>query len=721
MKSSKSDPDLASTARSLRTATSRSADSSPIAQSPGASVAQRWLPRPPLVGAGHHELRRPAGRPAAPTTGLAAPNAGSTISFSAAEQRDLNRANRVLVLEYSSTGGGHTARSLDPVLIAADPKNDRQTLHKDDCVVVLAPPRWESDKDGSKVNTLHDKADALRKLGIKVIVKQADKSVTGLYQKNGDSDNVRMLQDFVYKPQRDAAKTPLSTERIKGGSGHAPVQHGPGAPAKNLLKAVELAVGTGGLDKISILGDMAPFLQKAAAQPRSPFPFNGSVEIGNHQGLFIGDARKQLGGKDLAYLHKASGSGHAQKLALVEYAPDVNVVRDLAPTLAQLGIDGNTSKLQAREKVLQHLLADGEKLSLKPGDKARPGILVSPGAKEPKDVKAMVYLYLNEYTQGAVDHIREQMAAKPETYGKSLFAVCGRNAFKHDMQAGKASNILQVMYAANADGVTNAGFGTTSEFYYMAHKPQDYAGKFVAFPVVNQHEQQANAAELSGVMPHKVTNATGPAPTMYAAMDELVAARSAHPHTHLSGNMAQLAKASTSKTSGAQHAAGLIADLYKADEAPSNVEGERPNARSAKTEMASYDADHAAKQSRRIYKLYVPALDAIIKGEDTCAIRATSKAASEQKSVEQIVDLLRGIADPAKRPQAQQLMGVEFNNANAQELAKSLGDRLHQILTQKTIDQHMLALGGGTEANGAAKAALTELKDLAEKRVALGW
>ena len=687
---------------------SRSLDSSPILK-PAAST------QAPSVGGGNELLARRAGRP---DSGWTAKPGASTVKFSPAEQRLLNDANRVLLMEYSSTGGGHTARSLDPVLLAASASNRHRALHEGDCVVVMAPPRWESDKDGGKVNTLHDKAEALRELGLHVIIKQADKSVTGLYQKNGDSDNVRMLQDFVYKPQRDPAKTPLSTERIKAGGTHdAPFATGAGASAKELLDAVVLAIGTGGMHKVAVLGDMAPFLQKAAA--RLGNEIKGSVEIGNHQGLFTGEARQQLGDKDLAYLHKASGSGHAEKLALVEYSSDVNVVRDLAPTLGQLGISAKTSKLEAREKVLAHLLAEGVRLDLAPGVTARPGILVNTDAKQPNDVKAMVYLYLNEYTQGAVDHIRKQMREKPETYGRSLFAVCGKGAFKYDMGEGKASNILQVMYAANADGVTNAGFGTTSEFFYMAHKPQDYAGKFVAFPVVNQHEQQANAAQLGAAMPEKVTNATGPAQMMYEAIDQLVADRSQYPRAHLAGNMEKLLKGSSLETSGAQHAAGLLAALYASDEARGKAETEGRNATAARTDMARYDTEHAAKECRRIYKLYVPALDAIAQRQGNCTIRATTKVAAQHKSVEEIAGLLQGIADPAKRHEAQKLMAIDFNNEHARQLAVDLGNKLHSILALDAIQQ--LSFGGAQEANTAARAAERELKELAENRVALGW
>lgn len=107
---------------------------------------------------------------------------GRTIS-DRAEKQLLQGARRVLLLEFLSTGGGHTAgrldpvrhaaqdgpRALDPLLAAANSKSPHRTLGFSEGVVLFAPPRWPHNKDGGKVNTLHDKADALRSLGVGVI------------------------------------------------------------------------------------------------------------------------------------------------------------------------------------------------------------------------------------------------------------------------------------------------------------------------------------------------------------------------------------------------------------------------------------------------------------------------------------------------------------------------------------------------------------------------
>lgn len=636
----------------------------------------------------------------------AAANAGGAPvvgHFNAQEQAALKNAEKVLVMEYSSTGGGHTARSLDPVLLAA-----REGAYKaGDCVVVLAPPRWESDRNGGKVNTLHDKADALRDLGLAVIVKQSDKTVTGLYQPNGDSDNVRMLRDFVDKPKRSAADTPLSTRRVD--PAQPGVSRGDGVPAKALLNAVIAAVGTENQQKISVLGDMAPFLQKAAAAAG----ITKSVEIGNHQGLFIDAARTQLEGKDLAYLHKAAGSGHAQKLALVEYTDNVNVVRDLAPTMEALGITADTSRREARTKVLDHLLQFGNRVDTTPGAPAANGILVGPDVHKADDVKALVYLYVNDYTQGAAEHIRNRMAEHPDTHGKTMFALCGAGAVTargQDVPPPNTTNILQLMYAANADGVTNAGFGTTSEFHYLAKN--GYQGDFVAFPVVNQHEQEANAAQLVDAFePGRVTKAIG-AEEMYRGIDALVDKRAAQPQpdAHLGdGSMRSLFEASRSQSSAAGQAAALLASLDAAD---GQGVGGSANAQRASAAMEAYDGAESAKQHRRIYKLAVPALAAVAEGRETCEIRATSKVESTQMPVRDVAALLQGLGRPASlrsqagaEQQVEALLGLPIDNASARALAAQLGQQLGRILSE----------------DGRAAAADQALRTLANERVALGW
>ena len=643
---------------------------------------------------------------AARTSFTATQKAPANAIFTRDEIKALMGSSRVLVLEYSSTGGGHTARSLDPILRAAENGTLKGGDHGDSIVIVLAPPRWPSDVTGSQINTLHNYVDKFRDKGLKVILKQSDKTITGIYKPGGASDNVAMLRDFVYKPQRDKSQIPLSTNRIP--EGVAEVAKGRGESAKDILDGVIAALGDAAQDKIVVLGDMAPFLQKAAKAAG----IQKSVEIGNHQGLLIGAARESLGDKDLSYLLKASSSGLSKQLALVEYSEDLNVVHDLKSCMQALGITASTSKKEARSKVLTHLFdyakQDSDAIA-KTG-----GIMLAEGLK-PEGVKAMVYLYVNEYTAGAVSHIRHNIKdAEPgSAYAQTLFAICARQAIDlpEDNSAPDAKNILQLMYAANADGVTNAGFGTTSEFHYLAKNGSE--ASFVVAPVENQHEQEANAALLEAAFPNDqdsanrlVMSARGAA-DMHARIDALVAhsvARAANPD-YLQGDMSQLAAAAANAKTGAGHAASLLASLDVAD-----ANEMRANAMSAIDAMANYTDTDAPKQRRRAYKLLVPALDAIISERTTFDIRPTTKVDARSLNVQDAITLMRKGAEAGDggAPELNELLQIEMTNDSIKSLLSEASNLLETLMALP-------------EGHVRSQAALEALTDLANHKLALGW
>lgn len=614
--------------------------------------------------------------------------------FDKKESDQLKLSEKVLVLEYSSTGAGHTARSLDPIIEA----RRARTLKEGDSVVILAPPRWPEDDQGKQVDTLHQKIAALEGLGLKVILKQSDKTVTGIYQPTGASDNVAMLKDFVDKPNRDNDHVRLSDQAsgptVRWGTGHS---------AKQILADVITAVGEEQKGKITVLGDMAPYLQKAA----KAMGIENAVEIGNHQALFIGDARQSLVRKDLSYLSKASSSGLAPKLALVEYDNTTNVVADLALALDHLGITAQHTKKEARTIALKHLLQCANELDVAAFGTQAGGIIRGPNADSPENVGAMVYLYLNKYTQGALDHIRSKIAGDDDAYQNALFANCARGAIVPNAatadNARNAQDILKVMWAADADGVTNAGFGTTSEFNYLARNGSN--ADFVAAPVEFQHEQEANAANLVGAFePGRVTSASG-ADALHAAIDALVKKRHGQENAtiHLRGNMAQIdAAARAEGTSGKAHAADLLKrldDLDAGDEVPSM----RENAVGAMDAMADYANTNAPKQRRRVYKALVPVLDSIIKGADAVTLRPTAKVPPHDTSVS---DAMRMMASDHRA--LGDIMNIEFDNAGAKQLLTDSARSLRVVMRM--------------EAGAVRQNAATEmLKELANKAIALGW
>lgn len=79
--------------------------------------------------------------------------------------------------------------------------------------------------------------------------------------------------------------------------------------------------------------------------------------------------------------------------------------------------------------------------------------------------------------------------------------------------------------------------------------------------------------------------------------------------------------------------------------------------------------------------------------------------------------------DPEIRARADKLMGISFDSRKAQERAAELGDRLKAIFFPLQDPHEAFFLGQKNGIGIETKRALAEreLKNLAEKRVALGW
>lgn len=651
-----------------------------------------------------HGLNLPSSAaPAQPAETASAAQATPNGHFDHNEIAKLQKSERVLILEYSSTGGGHTDRSLLPAA-------EDGVLKRGDSIVLLAPPRWPHDGHGGHVNKLHQRAGELEKRGINVLIRQTDKTITGMYKPDGSSDNVAMLRDFIYKPQR-APDVNLSA---KLPSKEAPWPQGSGAKASAILDDLMVAVGAGATKKIVALGDMAPFMHKAAQQRG----IEKRIEIGNHQALFIGAGRQALGDKDLSYLAKASSSGMPNKLALIDYNEELNVLPTLANTFDALKISPSTSTAEARAIVVDHLLDHAQRNSLNVGEKWKPGILVADGA-DSKSIKGLVYAYVNDYTQQVADFVRQSMKDDPEKWRGTIVALCGPKAFRehasHEPQGKPADNILHVMYAAHADGVTSAGFGTTSEFFYL-HK-NGYKGKFIVAPVENQHEQGANAAELVERCKGKVQRADG-VEQVNAELAKLVAGHAeAAP---LSGFMGKIFNAVT-KESGEGEPAN--SNVGHAAELLTNPQSDmRKNAHAAVAAMADYEGTHAPKERRRVYKLIVPALDAMIASgaPDSTArkpdidgkftVQPTQTSGPKQVSVEEAIKLMKqaSVIGPAGDGALHGLLDIDIKNATVKTL----------LAEHATALEALMRIESPVERSAQAQKALERL---AIEHIALGW
>ncbi len=634
------------------------------------------------AGQGVGGLSPPSHASSSATSTSSAPTAATKPIFNSDDESTLRESKPVLLLQYSSTGGGHTERCLLPVLEALK----EGTLSEGDCVVVLAPPRWEHDDKGSHVRKLHELVSELRDKGLHVLLKQSDKTITGLYEDAGASKNVEMLKEFVLAPRRKnsvRSSIDLPTKDV-------PVPMAQANSAKDIVAAVMGAVGAENLTKLSAIGDMAPALQKAARD----CGITRSVEIGNHQGLFAGAGSVSLGEKNRAYLAKASSSGRFSQLALIDYNAKTNVLPKLGATLKLFGFTEQTTKAVARDTVLTHLLKHAVKNDLAFGN-YKNGIVKAENLKEAGDVKATVYLYVNAYTQGIVDHIRSQIEKKAPGYDKALFAVCGGGAFETVPKDQAVENILYAMHAANADGMTSGGFGTTSEYNYL-RTAGDYQGDLIVAPVEHQHEQEANAAQLVDMSEGRVRQASG-IEEMKAALDALVLRRSTDSQV-LTGTMEEMFACSSEPGSHAQHAASLLADKPEMT----------PSAEAAMKAMANYEAEHAPKEVRRILKLYVPALLAIIEKEPVVRVLATKKAGEIQElDIADAIAGMRAAAELGGNDALQDLLKIEIKNVNVKGLLTGFANKLQELVN--------------TPEDERQDAAKKVLEELAYRALVLGW
>ncbi len=609
--------------------------------------------------------------------------------FSVEEKTQLKNANKVALFDYSSTGGGHTARGFEP-LVQATEKNH---LNKGDVVVIMAPPKWQHDH-GNASATLNKYIDKLKQSGLNVIVKQSDKTVVGLYKPSGESNNAEMVVDFVDKARRPVGEGATAMSILQS----RPV---PAFQAKNIVSQVVTATG-GNTEKIMVVGDMAPYTQKAAVN--AGIADGNRVEVGNHQSMFGTSAALDSirAGKDMAYVSKASGNTYVSKLALVDYNPEMNTVMRLPETFnaPSISIKPNTSKTEARKIVFDHLLAHAQQNDLNPDVDVTPGIIVSPHLDTSKDTGA-IYLYVNDYTKEIAKHIKQKINEGDENYKNNIYVICGAKAWKPvddasasaDVAARKL-NILHLMYAANADGVTSAGFGTTSEYNYLKHN--DYRGGFLAIPVENQHEQQANAVMLKESHEPGVISVGRNIEELKQEMDVL--SQKSVKTSELTGDMSRIIAAAEKEVdSGGESAthAGHAAELIR------NKEQMKPDAKILLDAIKVENELDQSKQVRRLTKLHVSALQAIQRGETSFTVAPTAKV--DPKHIGSLGDT---VAILRNKDSTADLLDVELEGPKQEAFRAEYAEKLQAIINLPPTDRP-----------DAAKKELERLGD----RFFLGW
>lgn len=560
-----------------------------------AAPTQHSSPQPNLVPYSKKERR-----PTLENLNMARPDAkNSSVApevFSEKEKKQLANASKVWVLAYSSTGGGHTARSFDPMLAAVK----RGIIGSGDLICITLPEKWPHDK-GAAVNALNKYLDLFKAEQVDVIVKQVDKTITGLYTKTGSSDNSTILSNFVDKAKRKIPSPPIITildepakkepaeekpaSRIKRQMIEAGFDPNKGNSANSIMK--QMVKAGGDPNKFHVLSDMGVYTVKGAIA--AGIPASQVIEMGNHVTLL--DRNK--GGRNLAYLSKVTAEGRAGKIGVIEYNKDINPVGSMSATLNDLSVTPQTQVQDVRKKVVEALMRRGKENDLDPSAPTNPGIIVAKD-KDPKDIDGAVYLYVNEYTPEVGKRIKEKIRDHDPDYENTLFVVCGANGLKE----GMSGNLLHMMYAANADGAMNAGYGTTSELHYLLEN--GFQGQLLLMPVEAQHEQEANAQKMKALLKNKITVADGE--SLLNQLDRLVQTRTKT--SELTGDMSKLVTAVANPRTNVQH----IVDLIKGDKM---TEREIDLLNKGKKMAENPDT----KAMRRLVKVIVPVLEAAMDNE----------------------------------------------------------------------------------------------------------
>jgi hypothetical protein len=574
------------------------------------------------------------------------------------QKQALQLAGKVWLAGYSSTGGGHTKRMLEPLLRA---------VNQGDVVVLNLPLPWRHDK-GAAARTLSDYLGKLHKKGVTTIISQNDRTITGLYTESGQSANVEILQNFVDKvnPPKVIDKDILGNEGV------------PAFAADDLVSQVADAAGD--KNKVKSFSDMDPYLTTAAEKADIPT----RTEIGNHQiGLGVPSLNDQGIVRWDGFLRLAT-AGSQTDTGLVQYSEHINPLVDMMDTLGKMKIDKNTSAVNAHQRAIQTLFERGVHLPLDGKQSATPGVLVARGAT-PAQLDSMVFLYVNEYTPGVVQHIKNELANPDSPYRNSLFLVAGREAMQNP---NEDPNALHVAYI-HGNGLMNAGYGTTSEAYYL-NKVGGYRGKVVVMPVEHQHEQEQNAEVMRQLMGDSVQVAKTPR-ELISRLNELM--QSPTRTSDLRGvTMHDFVTALENDFTMHQHLANLAAGTRSME-----TREERLNALS----QDPISRNDALTQRRLLYLVW-PALEATVTGKTSFSARVGRNFAPEDfANLAQLADVL---ANPSELRRVLHLKQLGVRQA------PQVLDYFRQVLSNLLATPH-------TERSSAAKAYQDELGE----RFTLGY
>lgn len=411
-------------------------------------------------------------------------------------EHSFKSAEKILIVGYSPTGGGHTGRTFSII----DTAIVNGHLKSGDTVVLHCPPIWEK-MDRRDIDNLTTR---LQRNGINVVLALADKTVYGyLDPKTGGSLDSEIVRRFATYPKLPPNKAHVADVGVLWAPGETHIQglkpiesvYGDAeAHTINAISLVQTITDIVDRDKVYVLTDMDPYLQKAAK--RAHLDPTHCLDQQNHAILLQTPSAEDESASSSevnnepskAYLAKVLRSHGAISHISLGGRNTLQAVGELA---SKLGIVEATSKAAARTEAVK-MLMKGTRAEISKKfttDDASKGRVMWAGEKNPEEIADVVYVYAHKNTPAIAEHIRERLEKADPNYTNKLYVFCGKDA------APDGFNAMHLAYLAGGHGITTAGAGTTGEFAYLHDKSGD-TSRLLMLPISGHAEQQANAENI---------------------------------------------------------------------------------------------------------------------------------------------------------------------------------------------------------------------------------
>ncbi len=396
--------------------------------------------------------------------------------------------NQVLVVGYSPTGGGHTARTLNIVIEAVA----QGTLEAGDTVIFYVPPHWE---ETPRPALLASVAGKLLEKNIRVKFVESEKPVYGyLDKKTGGSDDASILERISLHPLRNTQRNEkndflshyfqvktLQLE-LSNISDYQISDNVDDLLRMSANRLVENLIIQYGKDNIKVLSDMDPALQKASCN--HGIASENRLDQQNHAILLnTTDSSINLQMKK-AVLAKVLG-GRGENISHIGLGGK-NTLKGTLSILNALSITGSNTIAQVKniitEKVLSHAM-NAEEAEKKFNESGFSGVVKGSAVTSAVSVEKTVYIYAHKKTPIIGKHILSKIKSGDPDYSNKIFIFCGANA------VGKL-NAMHLAYLMDADGITTSGAGTSGEFVYL-HKVAGARSNLLSLPIEGHNEQEA--------------------------------------------------------------------------------------------------------------------------------------------------------------------------------------------------------------------------------------